>query len=313
MISMSKKISSKKQSANFPVGKFVFILLSIFLFIGAGKTLVQVASASFDKPYSVVLGDTSENQQSSGASKDPVENQVENQNENTGDTQEQQKEQTQEQADQIKEQQKELEIETKDGAKIKVKKEDNNSIKVEMENKSLHFKYETSPEGVQKSVENQNGVPVSVSAKQLQQIQQTVDAQLQQSGVQISTSGAALKVTKDNFSANTVYPISVGGQNGLAVTTPQGEKPINLTPDQVANQLKGTLEVASPSSSTVAPMAIMVKDGQPVYEVTGQKTYKLLNLFNVSQPQTLVVSADTGQVISTQQSFLANIISLFSF
>ena len=305
---MSKKIAQKNKQIGFQVGKFVFILLSVFLFLGAGKTLAQIAGATYDKPYSVVLGDTNENE-SSGA----TENQSDTQDENSTSTQEQQKEKLQEQADKIKEQQKELEIETRDGAKIKVKKEDNNSIKVEMENKSLHFKYETSPEGVQKSVENQNGVPVSVSAKQLQQIQQAVDNKLQQSGVLISTSGAALKVTKDNVSATTVYPISVGGQNNLSVSTPQGEKPITVTPDQVVNQLQGTLEVASPSSSIVAPLAIKVKDGQPVYEVTGQKTYKFLNLFDVTQPQTLVLSADTGKVISTQQSFLANIISLFSF
>ena len=334
---MSKK--SKKALEKQNLGKYIFIIFSLFLFVGAGKTVVQVASFNFDKPYSQVLGDSEDAQKQEDQHQSEVQNQEQekpepqkqeenkqssgntNQSESIKQAQEQQKEQQKKQIEAVKKQQeiirekqKEMEIETKDGAKIKVKREDNNQIKVELEKGNLHFKYESTPSGVVKKVENETGDMVGVSKKQLDLVEKKIETELEDNGISVSTKEGETSISRGGFTATTVYPLSVGGQNTLAITTPAGEQQIKLTPDQIVNELKGILDVASPSANlSNNSIEIKVKDGQPVYEVNGKKSFKFLRIFDIPQSQKLIVSADTGDIIATEQSLLTNLISILSF
>lgn len=310
---MSNKSKSYQRYQAFSMNKFGFVLLAVFMTLGAGRTMVQATNFNFDKPFTKVLGDSDEAEK--------VENKVENVETKTntvGGSNEKAAEQRSEAAKKalevVRERQKEVEVKTKDGATIRVKREDNGQIRTELEKGNLHLKYESSPSGVVKKVESKKGETVDVSKNQLDRVENQVKKELEKNDLEISTDKNEAKVKKAGFEASTVYPLSVGDTaKPLAVSTPEGEKEVKLTPDQVVKQLRVNGQMASPAG-TLANEAVELKvqDGKPVYEVSGNRTRRLLGLFAVSQPIQFVVSADTGEVVGTKQSFLANLVSLLS-
>lgn len=299
---------SKKNKTEFSVSRYIFIVLAIVFMIGVGKTAAQNSQMRFDEPYVKVLGDSDEVEQEEQKTEEKGQ-------EDSNKQAEVQKEAEKKAQEQIRETAKEIEVQTKDGAKIKVKKEDNNKVKVELEKGGLHYKYESGGDGVTKKVERADGETVEISEKQLERLEERVERQLEKEDLEIATEAGETKFTKDGVSATTAYPLSVAGpERSLAISTPEGEKEIKLTPDEILALLKVGGQTASDSGVMVnQEMALKVLDGQPVYELDGQKVYNFLRLFTVTQPVKLVVSADTGSLVTTQQSFLANLISLLSF
>lgn len=299
---------SKKSKAEFSVNRYIFIVLAIVFMIGAGKTAAQNSRMRFDEPYIKVLGDSDEVKQEEQKTE-------EKKQEDSNKQAEVQKEAEKKAQEQTRERSKEIEIQTKDGAKIKVKREDNNKVKMELEKGDLHYKYESGTDGVTKKVERADDETVEISKNQLDKLETHVDQELEKEGLEIATEAGETKISKGGASATTAYPLSVAGpERSLAISTPEGEKEIKLTPDKVLALLKIDGQTASDSGVMVSQeMALKVLNGQPVYELDGQKVYNFLRLFNVTQPVKLVVSADNGSLVTTKQSFLANLISLLSF
>lgn len=129
-----------------------------------------------------------------------------------------------------------------------------------------------------------------------------------------------------NTQALTDLPLSVNLQtNELTVTTPAGEKTVTVLPDQaVQNMLAANVidRVGGQELSDLIQQGgvdtldhvieLSDKDGVPVYVIQGDKDRKLFGFFNVTTKVKVEVSAETGEVVDTNQSLRDTLISAFS-
>lgn len=129
-----------------------------------------------------------------------------------------------------------------------------------------------------------------------------------------------------NVQALTDLPLSVDlATNILTVTTPAGEKQVTVLPDQAAqNMLAANVidrlggqalveEVRQGNIQTLGQViALGLRNNVPVYQVQGIKDHRFLGFFPVTTDVTVSVSAETGEVVDTDQSLGDRIIDFFS-
>ncbi len=127
--------------------------------------------------------------------------------------------------------------------------------------------------------------------------------------------------------ALTSLPISVNLEtNELTVSTPAGERVVTVLPDQaVANMLAANTidEVAGNQTAEellrqadIEPLRHVVElkihAQGPVYEVKGEKDVRFLGFWRLKVEKTVLVSAETGEIVGTQQTFLDRFFSALS-
>lgn len=220
----------------------------------------------------------------------------------------------------------EADIETADGQKVKTKVEDDGTSKIEIEHDDLKIKYEVRSGQVVTKVEREDGEEVEMEDDELDKLEDEVEDELEDDGIKISTvSAGQLTFAKNKIAATTKIPLSINiGTRELIITTPAGQKVVTVLPDQAVQNLlaTGIIDVVEKSAQS-APLPndigavndvvkFEIKNGQPVYEIDGLKTYRLLAFIPVSRPVTAVVSSQTGQVVAQEKSFLTNVIDLLS-
>ncbi|MCL4366363.1 hypothetical protein M1437_04005 [Patescibacteria group bacterium] len=241
---------------------------------------------------------------------------------------EQQQETQQKQQEQQKEsnQKSETETETLSGQKIKTKVEDNGATKIEIEQDKLKLKYESENGQVKIDAENKNGKKVELKDDGMEKAQEDIDNKLENEGIKISTESGKPVITKNNIKAEIDFPLSVDiATRQLTVTTPNGQKAVTVLPDQaiqtllsanIINKIQGQIANASPSAklgNINGTIKLEVKDQTVVYKVNGEKEYKVLGFIPISTPVTAFVSAESGNLVTQEQSLLANLIKLISF
>ena len=107
------------------------------------------------------------------------------------------------------------------------------------------------------------------------------------------------------------------------MTTAAGSKAVSILPDEavqallatkIVDQIDTTSTTPTPDGSSGAgtQVDLQIIDGSPVYEMNGTKEYKFLAFIPVTQPVKAVVSAESGQVVGVQKSFITNFIDLLS-
>lgn len=149
-------------------------------------------------------------------------------------------------------------------------------------------------------------------------------------------SGSILR--QDDLKVRTNFPISINLEtNELTITTLSGVKTVTVLPKQaIENLLRSKkisfiLPTASPTPSTLpqeSPVAtlenelidtkgneieIEVIGDEVLYLIQGVKEKKLFGVFNISIPQKFEVSAETGEVLNTNQSIFSQILDVLSF
>lgn len=114
--------------------------------------------------------------------------------------------------------------------------------------------------------------------------------------------------TVREIEAETNFPLSVNPiTNELVVTTPAGEKVVAVLPDQaVANML------ATNIFDRQQNVNIVFENESVIYKISGEKDEKLFGIFKLVVPTTAVVSANTGDLVSQEQSFLFRFLDLLS-
>ena len=60
-------------------------------------------------------------------------------------------------------------------------------------------------------------------------------------------------------------------------------------------------------------VALGERNGVAVYEINGLKDQRLFGFIPVTTPVTVIISAETGQTVSQEQSILSNIVDFLSF
>ena len=155
-----------------------------------------------------------------------------------------------------------------------------------------------------------------------------IEERLGKSGIKIATAGAErFIVQRGTAGAVTSFPLSIDlATNTLTVNTPAGQKTVTVLPDQavqnliaanVVNRIGGQAVVDAVLNNNLSSVSQVItlgeQNGVPVYEINGISDQKLLGFIPVSIEKTVDVSAETGEIISTDISLGDRILDLFSF
>ena len=115
--------------------------------------------------------------------------------------------------------------------------------------------------------------------------------------------------------AETKFPLSVNlATNELIVTTPAGERVVTVLPDQaVQNMLAANVIDQLGATPEETGVTLGERQGVPVYEIPGVKQRKLLGFIPVTIEQTAIVSAETGELVATEDvSLVERVVDLLS-
>lgn len=133
--------------------------------------------------------------------------------------------------------------------------------------------------------------------------------------IKVRVAGNEFVVEKDKVSAATKLPLSVNLKtNELTVTTPAGEKTVTVLPDQaVKNMLVQNVIDQTGTAPEEAVKLTATREGVLAYEIPGTKKKRFLGFLPVSISKTAVVSAETGELLKTQQTLLSQVLDFLSF
>ncbi len=172
--------------------------------------------------------------------------------------------------------------------------------------------------------EQEDGTEVELEDDTLFKIEQRLGA----SGIKVATAGAqSFLVQSGNTGALTNFPISIDlATNTLIINTPSGQRSVAVLPDQavqnliaanIVNRLGGQAVVDETLTNNFTSVDQLVtlgeKNGIPIYEISGISDQRLLGFIPVSLEKEIEVTADTGEVISTNVSLGDRILDLISF
>lgn len=145
-------------------------------------------------------------------------------------------------------------------------------------------------------------------------------------GLKITTANNRFIVTRGQFQAQTDFPLSINlATNELIATTPAGEKVVTILPDiAVQNMIAagifdriGTQPVIDQATTSAqvdlaGVITLAQQNGVPVFEILGLRNQRLLGFIPITTKIEAVVSAETGNVIETNQSFVDRALELLS-
>ena len=337
----AKKHSSKSKKAKRSSSKSYLYsalgVVGVIAVFGLTQTLVQAASLQFDSSKNLarasVLGEDEASEQEK-QQEEAEKKAQEQQKEAAKNAEEAQKEttkssnsgsgstsKTQSEGSKI-----ETEIETASGQKIKTKVENDGTTKVEIEHGELTVKYIVKDGQVIKKVEDESGNEVELEDSDLDEIENELENDLGDDDIEIATNSGRPAIIKNKVAALTDFPLSIDlGTNQLIITTPKGQKIVTVLPDQAVEALLATgflntvnsvqssdESVTSATGSVDNVVELKVRNGEPVYEIEGTKTFRLFAAIPIEQPVKAIVSAETGEVVAKQQSFVTNVIDFLS-
>lgn len=154
-----------------------------------------------------------------------------------------------------------------------------------------------------------------------------ITERLDQDNIKIATGGGETMVLQRNKAAAiTEFPLSVDlATNTLTITTPAGEKTVTVLPDQAVLNLlaanvitkmgsQPVLDTATSGNLTTVEQVVTLgeENGVPVYEIAGVSEQRLLWFIPVEIEKNVTVSAETGEVLDTDTSFIDRIVDFLS-
>lgn len=150
--------------------------------------------------------------------------------------------------------------------------------------------------------------------------------------VEVEVADDEFVVRRGQVEATTKFPLSVNlATNELVVTTPAGERTVTVLPDQAvqnmlaANVIDQILTSGEPTSVTPEEstsgaslvrgiITLGERQGMPVYEIAGVRNHRFLGFIPVQTQVTAVVSAETGELVATENvSLTEQVIGVLSF
>lgn len=113
-------------------------------------------------------------------------------------------------------------------------------------------------------------------------------------------------IEQGETTVRTKEPINVEN-NTINIQTFQGKMPINVLPETV------TKIALQKEHQKLEQVSIKVMNKQPIYETTGVKEEKVLNIIPVRMLIKTQISAQTGEIIAVQKPWWAKILDPISF
>lgn len=221
------------------------------------------------------------------------------------------------------------EIRFSETERIKTRTEEGET-RVEVRSGGTKVRYELKDGQLKIKVENEkdegdeieNEIEVEDEEEEIEKAEQ----ELEEEDIEIATLSGKLVLAKNKVAASTNLPIFVNPETKqLTVTTPAGERVVTILPDQAVKNMLAANVISRLSQTQIADAAISgelasvedvielgLRSNLPVYEIPGVKDFKLLGFIPVSSPLTAVVSAETGELVTTEQPLLTNILDLLS-
>ena len=141
---------------------------------------------------------------------------------------------------------------------------------------------------------------------------------LEEEGISVaSASGNRLRIRRGLFEAETHFPLSINPTtNTLTVTTPAGVKDVAVLPDQAVSNLLRLQFIDRIASGSAEENPTGIKLGllgnSPVFQILGSDDQKLFGFIPVSVNKTSFVSAENGNVVKIDETFLNRLLDLFS-
>lgn len=189
-----------------------------------------------------------------------------------------------------------------------------NKTKIKLDSRGGSFELENEAGKLKIKAKEKDGTEFELESESLDDINEA----LEDEGISVaSASGNRLRIRRGVFEAETHFPLSINPTtNTLTVTTPAGVKDVAVLPDQaVANlfKLKFIDRIASGSAAeNPTGIKLGLLGNNPVFQVLGVDEQKLLGFIPVSINKTSFVSAENGQVIKVDETFLQRLLDLFS-
>lgn len=116
--------------------------------------------------------------------------------------------------------------------------------------------------------------------------------------VEVGTVEDRLEITNNNIKARTDHPITIGDNNELIITRPDGtEKVVTILPDVAADKLRERGLITTGSEAELE-----LQDNLPVYKFRTMQVKKLFGLFPRELAEESVVSAESGELVSTSST-----------
>ena len=213
---------------------------------------------------------------------------------------------------------------------VKTKREDNGRERVDVYRGNTKVRFET-----------RNGhTTIKVEDEDEEDFDEEDEVEIEDGNeIRVRTRDGKFLLERNRVAARTNFPLTVDTKtNELIVTTPSGVKRVAVLPDSVIAKMiaQGFIDVASSPSGDTEPtptgvegeptvtlsptptesieneVELVEEDGELAYQVEGDKTEKLLGLWNVSIRKRLIVSATTGELLDTRESFFNRILDLLS-
>ncbi len=203
-------------------------------------------------------------------------------------------------------------------------------IRVENREEEIEPEDETENEEVEEEIENENVETLDINRdnNKLKLEIKTKDDKLIESDqdefkiedengdelVKISSGEAEneFKIERNQIEVRTNFPLSVNlNTKELIVNTPAGQKIVTILPDHAATIISSLGILDNPQVET--EIEIQTEGNQLVYKIRGKKRERFLGFLNVDLNKEVVVSAETGSLLKTNEPLLTQVIDFLSF
>lgn len=127
--------------------------------------------------------------------------------------------------------------------------------------------------------------------------------------ISISLKDGFFVISQEGVSAATQYAINVDPEeNRLSLDTPTGEKYLAILPYEA---LESALRARVISKIENKDLQITEENKDLAYTINGEKSFNLLNVYNLVMPIEAKVSASTGEVLSTNEPVWLKLLGFF--
>lgn len=198
------------------------------------------------------------------------------------------------------------EIRTETGERVRFRSEDGET-RTQVRSGGVRVRLERSNDEVRLKMENEAGEEEELGEQKLLRIREREDKD--EIEVEVGGKEGEFVVRRGQTQARTNFPLSINlATNELVVTTPAGERVVTVLPDQAVQNMLAANVIDQTGIITLGE-----RQGVPVYEIPGVKHRKLLGFIPVTVEQTAVVSAETGELVATEDvSLIEQAIGLLS-
>ena len=121
-------------------------------------------------------------------------------------------------------------------------------------------------------------------------------------------------LTRQGVDALSRFPMVVDDETGqILVLTPAGEVNLGVMPDSIVEKAESTDDIDEVESLELASESTSSESAPLEFKLFGTKSERLLGLFNLQIPSTLIYDAETGDFLRSDQPFITKVLDLFSF